>query len=114
MSWKYAMIKVSESPSGDVCWLVEIFKDENGSYSTYIPVRLMSIKEVEAAYLDVKRDGVNYYFWNNGKFRWSKEHNEWMWKPDTSLKERVEKRIETTHKKAKKVLSKISDYIDRV
>ena len=114
MSWKYAMIKVSESPSGDVCWLVEIFKDKGGMYSTYSPVRLMSIKEVETAHTDIKRDGVNYYFWDNGKFNWSNEYNEWMWKPNISLKEKVEKRAKTTHKVAKKIFSRITDYLDRV
>ena len=108
------MIKVSESPSGDVCWLVEVFKDESGKYSSYAPVRLMSVEELEEAHKDVKRDGINYYFWDNGKFNWKNEYNEWVWTPDTSLKERVEKRVATTQKIAKKVLSKISDYLDRV
>ena len=114
MSWKYAMIKVSEGHSGDICWLVEVFEDHAGVYSSYSPVRLMSVEEVESAHADIIRDGVNCYFWNNGKFNWSNEYNEWIWKPSTSLKEKVEKRAKTTHKVAKKIFSRITDYLDRI
>jgi hypothetical protein len=73
--WKYGLIKTSVEYEGtefeeQVNRLVELYPDENGNYAAFCEARLMSIEEIEAALNDIKSDGINEHFFDNGRFTW--------------------------------------------
>jgi hypothetical protein len=75
IGWKYGLIKVSIEDEGtefeeQINHLVELYPDENCNYTSFCDARLMSIEELEFALKDIKADGINEYFFNNGKFNW--------------------------------------------
>ncbi len=80
------MIKVSEEIDldtneviGDVCELVELHCNEEGEYSSF---QKPSITSPECLYMlisDFTNDGVNTWFWNNGRFTWSTREKFWSW-----------------------------------
>ncbi len=80
------MIKVSEEIDlsthevlSDVCELVEIYKDEFGDWKHYCRPSINSPETLYSASLDVMRDGINTWFWDNGRFTWSTEDKFWDW-----------------------------------
>ena len=68
--WKYAMImcRRGDFEEDPIHLLVELH-DLHGSLS-YSDARLATPAELEMAYNDVKRDGVNHWFYDNGEFEW--------------------------------------------
>jgi len=74
MQYKYAMLlvdreKFSEDDIEDHHCLVELYQDDDGSEGTsFCMATVASPTELEHAYKDVKRDGVNTWFYENGKF----------------------------------------------
>ena len=73
--WKYGLIKVDVEYEGtdleeQTNHLVELFPDENGNYTSFCDARIMSIEELEFALSDIRSDGINEYFFNNGKFNY--------------------------------------------
>jgi hypothetical protein len=75
IGWKYGLIKVSIEDEGtefeeQINHLVELYPDENGNYTAFCNARLVSIEELDFALNDIKADGINEYFFNNGKFNW--------------------------------------------
>jgi len=82
MTWKYALVKVCMDGDDDYCELMELYDDENGQYNSFCKARIHSIEELEAAYKDIKEDGINTWFYENGKFTLSPiEDKEWDWEP---------------------------------
>jgi len=74
-SWKYGLIKISTEYEGteleeQINHLVELYPDENENYTSFCDARIMSIEELESALNDIKSDGINEYFFNNGKFNY--------------------------------------------
>ena len=82
MGWKYGLIKVAE-PEFDcdetVCMLVELYWI-HGGWNSYCQERLSSVKDLENALEDIKRDGVNEDFFNKGVFTWSDRDQDYEWK----------------------------------
>jgi len=93
--WKFGLILVAIEDEGtdyesEVCELVELYPlGDNGEYNAWCKARLGSLEELENAYKDVKRDGVNRYFYDNGTFKWEWEdgHGWWDWTPNDSSKD---------------------------
>jgi len=84
MKWKYGMIKVAEDEFGegsdDVCEIVEVFQSESEEYTSFSKPFLSSIEDLNIAHKDINRDGINTWFYDNGKFIWKEEFNFWDWK----------------------------------
>jgi hypothetical protein len=75
IGWRYGLIKVSIDDEGtefeeQINRLVELYPDENGNYTAFCDARLMTLEELGFALEDIKTDGINEYFFNNGKFNW--------------------------------------------
>jgi hypothetical protein len=75
VGWKYGLIKVSIEDEGteseeQINHLVELYPDENGNYTSFCDARPMSVEDLELALKDIKIDGINKYFFDNGKFNW--------------------------------------------
>lgn len=73
--WKYGLIKVSINNEGtefedQTNHIVELYPDKNQNYTSFCNSRLMSAEELEFALNDIKEDGINEYFFDNGKFTW--------------------------------------------
>jgi hypothetical protein len=73
--WKYGLIKVSIEDEGtefeeQINHLVELYPGENGNYTSFCNARLITVEELEFALNDIKTDGINEYFFDNGKFNW--------------------------------------------
>jgi hypothetical protein len=86
MSWKYAMIKVSEEIDletneviGDICELVELYSDKTGEWYHFCKPSITSPEYLYMAFSDIANDGVNKWFWNNGRFTWSIKDKFWNW-----------------------------------
>jgi len=84
--WKYAMIKVAEEfdletneKIEDVCELVELHQDSLGEWIRFYRPTLTSPSCLNIATVEVMKDGVNTWFWENGKFSWSMEEKFWRW-----------------------------------
>ena len=76
--WKYALIKVDEDESEDICELVELYSIDE-QWDSFCKAKVLSLKELENAYNDVRTDGVNLWFWDNGKFSWDYIDQWWKW-----------------------------------
>ncbi len=87
-SWKYAMIKVAEEYDletdeiiEDICELVELYQDSTGNWTSFCRPSLTSVECLNIATVEVMRDGVNTWFWENGRFSWSMQERFWDWTP---------------------------------
>jgi hypothetical protein len=81
--WKYGLIKVDYPDlweTDEYCELVELYRDNDGNYTSFSKARIKSFKELEEAYADVMSDGVNNWFAENGTFEWNSEEQFWDWK----------------------------------
>lgn len=83
------MIKVSEEIDlktgeiiSDVCELVELHGDPTTRTSFYKP-SITSPECLMTAYVDIVNDGINKWFWNNGRFIWSTKDKFWLWEEYT-------------------------------
>lgn len=80
------LVKISQIPgsseSEEVCELVELFQNEDGEYTSFSQPFITGPDDLELAHFDVKKDGVNRWFYENGKFSWSTEFSFWDWKRD--------------------------------
>lgn len=86
MHWKYSMIKVAEEydlvteqPIDDICELVEIYCNENGECDGFIKPSITSLECLYKAFAEVANEGVNTWFWENGRFSWSNKEKYWSW-----------------------------------
>lgn len=70
MPWKYGMIKIFEEDGEDIAHLVELYTNDNGEYTSFGEPHIASPEALRMALRDVERDGVNTYFYENGKFHW--------------------------------------------
>ena len=70
--WKYALIKI-EFPG---LWENE---DHCEEYSAFSKASIKSLKQLEAAYMDVLSDGINNWFSENGVFEWNSTDKFWNW-----------------------------------
>ena len=90
MNWKYGMIKVSEEIDletneviEDVCELVELYQNNEGDWLKFGKPSITSIENLYLAFSDISNDGINTWFWENGRFKWSMEDKFWSWAPTT-------------------------------
>jgi len=85
MSWKYALImhdNSDECPDGHKpkCFIAEVYDlDRDGHYESFCEARIESMEDFKKAHEDITRDGVNMWFYSNGRF--IKKDGEWDWKP---------------------------------
>ena len=86
-TWKYAMIKVAEECDletnekiEDICELVELYQNGLGEWTSFCRPSLTSPSCLNIATVEVMKDGINTWFWENGKFSWSMEEKFWSWK----------------------------------
>lgn len=79
MSWKYGMILVDKDPEDGTedCELVELYSNDNGEFTSFCKARIHSIYELEKAYERVKKDGINTWFFENGKFKYTESGLQW-------------------------------------
>lgn len=94
------MIKVSEEIDldtdeviSDICELVELHSNKEGAWSCFCKPSITSLECLHIAYVDVVNDGVNTWFWNNGRFTWSIEDKFWSW--ERSQNTAPDKRVQT-------------------
>ena len=85
--WKYGLILVDVDEDGDeICELVELYPlGDNGEYDAWCRARVGSPEELATANRDVQRDGINRWFFDNGKFEWKYTGEEgwhWDWTPN--------------------------------
>jgi hypothetical protein len=80
-TWKYALIKVDEEDGEDICEVVELYLPRPAKSNDYAFARAVfnSCASLENALKDIKNDGINTYFWENGKFTYSFEDQFWNW-----------------------------------
>ena len=71
------MIKVAEEFDletneflDDICELVELYEDIEGNWSSFCRPSLTSPENLSVAMVEVMKDGINTWFWENGTFRW--------------------------------------------
>lgn len=79
-TWKYAMIKVKEAHGEDVCELVELYQSDDGEYKSFSKPFLTAPDDLELAWRDVSRDGINTWFFDNGNFTWNTKESFWDYK----------------------------------
>ncbi len=85
MKWKYAMILVDIEGSGkeakEVCELVELYDLADRGFTTFCKATLSSEKDILMAAEDVKRDGINRWFYENGVFSLEADDcaKRWVW-----------------------------------
>lgn len=92
MNWKYGMVLVGYPGKGveilreplrpddePICLLVELFQNEDGEYTSFSPANIRTPAELECAHIDVKSDGINTYFFENGS---------WTFEPQRDITER--------------------------
>jgi len=81
--WKYGLIRIDYpglwETDGHYCELVELYADVDGEYTSFSKARINSIKELQNAFNDVSRDGINEWFAENGEFKWDKKDKFWNW-----------------------------------
>jgi len=81
--WKYGLIKIDYpdlwEADGHYCELVELYADADNNFTSFCKARINSPKELENAYSDIKRDGINTWFSDNGIFSWNREDKFWDW-----------------------------------
>jgi hypothetical protein len=86
MFWKYALIEINYPDLWEAddkyCELVELYEDSSGQYTSFSKASVHSLKELEDAFNDVQKDGVNTWFAKNGEFKWDKEDKSWDWTKD--------------------------------
>jgi hypothetical protein len=76
MGWKYGMIKVAIEDAGtdyeeQINLLVELYPlGESGEYNAFCPAKPRTLEELGMAKRDIERDGINEWFFQNGKFEW--------------------------------------------
>tara|TARA_R100000808_G_C2115365_1_gene128169 strand:+ start:315 stop:593 length:279 start_codon:yes stop_codon:yes gene_type:complete len=91
MSWKYGMIKVAEATEDmeQINMLVELYDlDRDGLYEAYAPANIINLDDLEFAYRNIHRDGINTWFFRNGKFEWTPEQDKqyvWAWTPNKEI-----------------------------
>ena len=93
MLWKYAMILVdvnSTDPDNivETCELVELYSLEGSGYFSFCKANLLSIDDLKAAAEDVLADGVNRWFYENGKFSLETDKvsgKSWNWEAEKPL-----------------------------
>ena len=69
-----------ECPDGHKpkCFIAEVYDlDRDGHYESFCEARIESMEELKKAYEDIRRDGVNMWFYTNGIF--SKKDGKWDW-----------------------------------
>ena len=72
-----------ECPDGHKpkCFIAEVYDlDRDGHYESFCEASIESIEDLKKAYEDIIRDGVNMWFYANGRF--IKNNNEWDWEPN--------------------------------
>ena len=86
--WKYSMIKVAEDfnletneVTEDICELVELYQDIEGNWTSFCRPSLTSPECLSIAMVEVMKDGINTWFWENGRFSWSMQEKFWDWSP---------------------------------
>ena len=89
--WKYGLIKIGIKDAGtdieeQVNLLVELYPlGDNEEYNSFCNANPQSIEELQNAQKDIKRDGINEWFFNNGAFEWeacnSCFQGKWGWSP---------------------------------
>tara|TARA_R110000824_G_scaffold24884_20_gene87180 strand:+ start:221 stop:493 length:273 start_codon:yes stop_codon:yes gene_type:complete len=88
--WKYGLIKIDYPGLWEIdeyCELVELYKDSNGDYASFTMARIKSLKELQNAYDDVFKDGVNTWFADNGTFEWDSAEKFWVWQKNKENKD---------------------------
>ncbi len=70
------LVEIEEFGGEEICELVEIYDfnpEDPAATPAFCKARIMSPEELAVAYYDVERDGVNRWFYENGKFtfKWS-------------------------------------------
>lgn len=78
-TWKYGLIKVSEEDGEDINELVELWSQDHKFFGSYSRPYFKSLEQVKKAAADIERDGVNTWFWENGKFTWNSQEYFWDW-----------------------------------
>jgi len=87
--WKFGMIlvEVVEETGEEICELVELYAiDKEDEYAMYCKARIMCPGDLELAYQDIKKDGVNRWFYENGTFKFEMDDDlgerSWDWEPN--------------------------------
>ena len=86
---KYGLIKIDEQTlcdggTEDICEVKLLYDFAcDGTFNTFERKTIIdSLEELEQAVEDIKRDGVNTWFWENGKFYWNKYMGATDWRPN--------------------------------
>ena len=67
--WKYGMVLVEVNEYGEeICELAELYPNKAGEYTSWCKAHITSPVDLERAMKDVERDGINRWFYENGKF----------------------------------------------
>ena len=74
MKWKYSLImhdNSDECPDGHKpkCFIAEVYDlDRDGHYESFCEASIESMEDLKKAYEDIMQDGVNMWFYTNGRF----------------------------------------------
>ena len=77
--WKYGLVLVRQDGGRDTCQIYELYKDIQGQWTSFSSPRIDSVEDVEKLHRDIKKDGINKWFYNNGEFLYNSQKNEWEW-----------------------------------
>ena len=78
--WKYALVLVAESNSKRTGQIYELYPNTKGEWTMLARPTINSVEDIEKLYNDVRRDGVNTWFYKNGSFSYDPEKEKWEWK----------------------------------
>lgn len=91
MPWKYGLILIYKKGDSinndpyytfdeDVNEFVELYDvDNNGEYASFCPPKINDFANLELAYKDIKRDGINTWFYDNGQFKYNVKESKYDW-----------------------------------
>lgn len=78
-NWKYALVLVEERQGKQFCEIYELHQDVRGSWTTLSKASVDSLGDIEKLYADVKSDGINRWFYDNGTFLYHPTKEIWEW-----------------------------------
>jgi|7_EtaG_2_1085326.scaffolds.fasta_scaffold00505_19 hypothetical protein len=77
--WKYGLILVEESQDKQSCQIYELYQNQNDEWTILAKPSIDSLDNVEKLYADIKADGINRWFYDNGIFLYHSDKEKWEW-----------------------------------
>ena len=77
--WKYSLVLVDIRSGKEICQIYELYQDTDGDWTLFANAFVDSVEDVEKLYENIKTDGINRWFYENGDFLYNAEKERWEW-----------------------------------